>query len=106
MDEMSFIQWIIGQTGTAGIAALSIWIMKVQNDQAVARRKEDKLREEERNDEAIRRERENADVHRDDKRLLMEIVRSNTESNARLTDAVLRLDRDVKKGTENVRAAQ
>ena len=93
VDEMSFIQWIVGQTGTAGIAVLAIWIMKVMNEQSIVRRTEDMKREQERHDEAVRRERENADIHREDKRAMMEIVRAHTESNARLTDAVLRLDR-------------
>lgn len=96
MDD-SILQWVVGQTGAVGVAALSIWVMKVMNEQNVAQRKEDAQRELERHQEAIRREQANADSHREDKRTLLDIVRANTESNVRLVDAINRLDRHVSK---------
>ena len=95
MDDMSFIQWLVAQTGLTGIAALSIWIMKSMDEQAIARRAEDANRELERHKEAIARERENAEIHREDKRLLLDVVRANTESNARLTTIISQFDRHI-----------
>lgn len=98
MDDMSFIQWIVAQTGLTGIAALSIWVMKTMNEQAVARRTEDMNRELKRHEEALSRERENAEIHREDKRLLLDVVRANTESNARLTTIIANFDRHIYPG--------
>lgn len=92
---MSFIQWIFVQTGLTGIAGLSIWVMKTMNEQAVIRRTEDANRELKRHEEALARERENAEIHREDKRLLLEVVRANTESNARLTTIISNFDRHI-----------
>lgn len=92
---MSFIQWLVAQTGLTGIAALSIWIMKSMNEQAVVRRSEDSNRELKRHEETLARERENAEIHREDKRLLLEVVRANTESNARLTTIISNFDRHI-----------
>lgn len=89
------VQWIVAQSGLTGIAALSIWILKTMNEQAVIRRAEDANRELERHKEAIVRERENSAVHREDKRLLLDVVRANTESNARLTTIISNFDRHV-----------
>lgn len=97
MDESSFIQWMIGQAGVTGVAALSIWVMKVMNEQAIIRRSEDSKREQDRHDEAIRRERENAEIHREDKRHLLEVVRANTASNSRLIETINHLDARVEK---------
>lgn len=98
MDDMSFIQWIVAQTGLTGIAALSIWIMKIMNEQAIVRRAEDANRELKRHEDAVARERENAEIHRDDKRLLLDVVRANTESNARLTTIISNFDRHIYPG--------
>ena len=98
MEDMSFLQWIVVQGGLTGISALSIWISKVQNEQAVIRRAEDSNRELERHKEAIARERENAEIHREDKRLLLDVVRANTESNARLTTIISQFDRHIYPG--------
>lgn len=94
----TFFEYLIGQTGVAGIAMLSIWIMKIANDQAIDRRTEDMNRELRRHDEAIARERENAEIHREDKRLLLDVVRANTESNARLTTIIANFDRHIYPG--------
>jgi hypothetical protein len=98
MDDMSFVQWLIAQTGLTGIAALSLWIMKTMNEQAVIRRAEDMNREIKRHEEAVKREQENSETHRDDKRLLLDVVRANTESNARLTTIISNLDRHIYPG--------
>lgn len=103
MDDMSFIQWVIAQTGLTGIAGLSIWIMKTMSEQAVVRRTEDANRELKRHEDAIIRERENAETHRDDKRLLLDVVRANTESNARLTTIISNFDRHVYPGVNDER---
>lgn len=97
-SDMSFVQWLISQTGLTGIAGLSIWVMKVMNQQAIQRRMEDSNRELKRHEEAIARERENAETHREDKRLLLDVVRANTESNARLTTIISNFDRHIYPG--------
>lgn len=98
MDDMSFIQWLIAQTGLTGIAALSIWVMKTMNEQAVIRRAEDATRELKRHEDAIKREQDNSETHREDKRLLLDVVRANTESNARLTTIISQFDRHIYPG--------
>lgn len=98
MDDMTFIQWLVVQGGLTGIAALSIWVSKVQNEQAIVRRAEDSNRELERHKEAIARERENAEIHREDKKIMMEVVRANTESTARLTTIISNFDRHIYPG--------
>lgn len=95
MDDISFIQWIVAQTGLTGIAALSIWIMKTVNEQAVTRRAEDANRELKRHEDSIARERDNAETHREDKRTLLDVVRNNTESNARLIMLLSQFDRRI-----------
>lgn len=60
-----FIEWIIGQAGIGGLAAFALWItFQVYRD-------------------AIRREQENALVHREDKlrmaTVVEQLVQSNTE---------------------------
>lgn len=98
MDDQGLIQWIVGQTGVAGIAILSIWVMKIANEQAVLRRTEDMNRELKRHEDSLARERENAEIHREDKKLLLDVVRANTESNARLTTIISNFDRHIYPG--------
>jgi len=98
MDDMSFVQWLVAQTGLTGIAALSMWIMKTMNEQAVVRRTEDMNRELARHEESLSRERENSEIHREDKRTLLDVVRANTDSNARLTTIIASFDRHIYPG--------
>lgn len=98
MEDMSFVQWVVAQTGLTGIAALSIWVMKIMNEQAVIRRSEDMNREIKRHEDSLARERENAEIHREDKKLLLDVVRANTESNARLTTIISNFDRHIYPG--------
>lgn len=97
---MSFIQWLVVQGGLTGIAGLSMWIMKTMNEQAVIRRTEDMNRELKRHEEALSRERENAEIHREDKRLLLEVVKANTESTARLTTIISNFDKHIYPGNK------
>lgn len=74
---------------------LAILVMKAMNDSAVARRVEDANRELKRHEESNARERDNAETHRADKHLLLDVVRANTESNARLIMLLSQFDRRI-----------
>lgn len=88
MIEQSMLQWIISQTGLAGVAALALWIMRLWHEESARRRDEAHKRELQRADESLAREKANAEVHRDDKKTLLDVVRANTESNIRLIETI------------------
>lgn len=68
--EQTFLEWIIGQAGLAGIAALGLYLL----NRTWA--------------EANRRERESADIHRQDKLEMMKVLTEQTRVMARLEAAI------------------
>ena len=63
--DFAIFEWIVSQSGLAMVAALALWIMWLQQR------------------DALRRERENSEIHRQDKLritgVLEDVARSNTE---------------------------
>lgn len=88
MDDMSFIQYLIGQTGLAGIAAFALWTMKIWHDETIKR-------DQEHLDKEILRTKEQAEQDRQDKMIMVEALTRNTEANARLNEAIIRIDRHI-----------
>lgn len=78
--EPTFIQWLVSQTGLAGIAALALWL---NNRQA---------------QDAIRRERENADSIRTVNGELLRTLQDNTKALAALEAAIERVTDDRPRG--------
>jgi hypothetical protein len=79
--EVGVLQWIIGQSGMAGLAAFAIWLMD-QRHKEHAREK----------DTALQREMLNVELHRQDKERLIEVLRQNAEVNVRLIATLNHLD--------------
>lgn len=69
----NFIEFLIGQTGTAAVAILALWQL-------------DRLHK-----DALRREQENTNSHREDKRALIEALQANAKAIAELESTVERL---------------
>lgn len=84
--EQSLIQWVVGQTGLAGIAALALWIMRLWHEESAKRRDEAHQRELQRQKEFAEREKANADEHRSDKHLLITALNANTASITQLVE--------------------
>ena len=82
--ESAFLEWLIGQAGLAGVAALALY-MQNRTWQ-----------------EANRRERESAEQHRADKQILIEALGEHTRVTAELKAAIEHLTRV----SPPVRAAQ
>lgn len=71
--EASFAQWVVGQGGIAGIACLALWLLNRTYQ------------------DALRRERENAETHRQDKERMIQALEKNAEVMARLDNAMSEL---------------
>jgi hypothetical protein len=95
VDDVSLIQWIVGQTGLAGLAAFSIWQMKQWHDDSVRRNRENL-------DEEIRRGKEALENERADKSMLLDVLRQNTETKTRLVEAIGRIDTHIGNLTKRV----
>ena len=64
--ESGFLEFIVNQTGVAAFAAFALWIAyRVYLD-------------------GIRRERENAEIHREDKKRVTDVLEGVTKSNTEL----------------------
>ncbi len=68
--EPTFIEWIVGQAGIGGLAALALFLLNREYQ------------------DAMRRERENAEIHRADKIKLMDSLADIAGRLARLENAV------------------
>lgn len=73
--DAGFIEWIIGQSGTAAVAALSLWMLNRSYQ------------------DSLRRERENSESHREDKRQLIEALQSNAKALTALEAACERIQK-------------
>jgi hypothetical protein len=79
--DPTLLQWIVGQTGMAGLAAFAIWLMDQRHKEGIAR-----------TDESMRREIQNVETHRMDKAQLIEVLNKNAEVQTRLIDTLNRVD--------------
>jgi hypothetical protein len=71
--DAGLIEWIVGQTGTAAVAAIALW----QLNRAYT--------------DAIRREKDNTDTHRQDKQALLTALSDNAKALAALEAACERI---------------
>lgn len=70
--EPTFIEWIVGQAGIGGLAALALFLLNREHQ------------------DAMRRERENAEQHRADKLKLLDGIASYVSQVAALEQAIER----------------
>ncbi len=93
--DPGLIQWLIGQGGGYAIAGLAIWVMKLWHDDSTKRHKEYLEAEIARGKELIDRERQ-------DKAILIDTLTRNTDSNTRLVEVIMMLDRHMGSLTKRV----
>lgn len=75
MDDPNMVQWLVGQAGIGGLAAMALFTLN-SNHQA-----------------ALRREREYAESNREDKTQLLRVLSDNTAALAKLTGMIEALNR-------------
>lgn len=93
--DPGLIQWLIMQGGGYALAGLCLWIMKMWHDDTVKRNNERAADEMARNKELLDRERQ-------DKSILVDTLTRNTDSNTRLTEVIMALDRHMGNLTKKV----
>ena len=70
MDDPNLIQWLVGQAGIGGLAAMALYTLNT-NHQA-----------------ALRREREYSEANREDKAKLLSVLSDNTAALTKLTGTI------------------
>lgn len=83
MELGPIMEWLVGQTGPTAVAVMALYFMQ-QNHTAY-----------------VSRERENAEVHRDDKTRMMEALENNAVATAKLESAILSLTHTISAGTRS-----
>ena len=70
MDDPNLIQWLIGQAGIGGLAAMALYTLNANHQTA------------------LRREREYAEANREDKTQLLRVLSDNTSALAKLSNMI------------------
>ena len=81
MELGTIMEWLLGQTGPTAIAIMALYFMQQNHTAYVAR------------------ERENAEVHRNDKTRMMEALEGNAVATAKLEAAIASLTHTIAVGT-------
>jgi hypothetical protein len=83
VDDPNMIQWLIGQAGIGGLAAMALYTLNANHQTA------------------LRREREYAEANREDKTQLLRVLSDNTSALTKLTGMIETQTRGIDRASHN-----
>lgn len=86
MDSLAVMEWLFQQTGPVAVAAMALYFMQ-KNHSAY-----------------MERERENAQIHREDKQAIMKVLADNNIAKTRLYEAIGHLEQTIERRNRVIEA--